>query len=552
MALVAQLTAFNLFALGLSSWIIVKLIRKFIQGSYGTPLRGPTESPSFFYGYQAQILESDIESAKLYQGWAAQYGRVFSIPWAMGKERIILMDPKAISHFFARAETGYTQPGVERQATINLIGHGILSADGDVHRRQRKYLSPSFSNATIRGITSAFYDAGYKVKAAWDSQIDASNDDCVTIEVQKWMTAVALDSIGMGGFSHNFGTVEGKEPLISTAFDTFGKSIGDSPSISPFSFLVGAFLPILMKLPIGNAKLVMQLKANLTTVGSDLIERVQKEQQLEGTDKARNDKSIIGGLIRSQDLSKAEIQGQVRGLAFAQLYSDSSCQMNTLLIAGYITTATSMTWALVELAKSPEKQTRLREELLSLGPNDPTFDQLSSVTTLPYLDAITHEILRLHPAVAETPRQCTVNDIMPLSSPITTRDGQVVSSLSIPKGALVVVPLRAINTSEMFWGPDAEEFRPERWLESEADSGANDIQSYRHILTFITGPRECLGKTFALTEFKSVLSVIIRNYILEFPDGPKTKVGQWRGILSKANVEGEVDGRVPIIVRRVN
>ncbi|KAJ7580805.1 cytochrome P450, partial [Mycena floridula] len=130
------------------------------------------------------------------------------------------------------------------------------------------------------------------------------------------------------------------------------------------------------------------------------------------------------------------------------------------------------------------------------------------------------------------------NDIVPLSSPITTRDGQVVSSVSIPKGALVVVPVRAINTSEMFWGPDAEEFRPERWLESESDSGANDIQSYRHILTFITRPRECLGKTFALTEFKSVLSVIIRNYILEFPDGPKTKVGQWRGLIAKPNVEG--------------
>ncbi|KAJ7573406.1 cytochrome P450 [Mycena floridula] len=511
MALVSQLTTFNLFALGISSWILVKLVRKFIQGSYGTPLRGPTDSPSFLYGYQAQILESEIESGKLYQGWAAQYGRVFSIPWAMGKERIILMDPKAISHFFARGETGYTQPGADRQALTNLIGHGIITADGDVHRRQRKSLSPSFSNATIRGITSAFYDAGYKVKAAWDSQLDASSDDSVTIEVQ--------ECIGMGGFSHNFGTVEGKEPLVSTALDTFGKSIGNSPLVSPFSFLVGALLPILLRLPIGKAKIVMQLKSNLITVGTDLIERVQKEKQFEGTDKAANDKSIIGGLIKSQELSKAEIQGQ---------------------------------WALIELAKSPEKQTRLREELLSLGPNDPTFDQLSSVTTLPYLDAITHEILRLHPAVAETPRECTVNDIVPLSSPITTRDGQVVSSVSIPKGALVVVPVRAINTSEMFWGPDAQEFRPERWLESESDSGANDIQSYRHILTFITGPRECLGKTFALTEFKSVLSVVIRNYILEFPDGPKTKVGQWRGLIAKPNVEGEVEGRVPIIVRRVN
>ncbi|KAJ7580804.1 cytochrome P450 [Mycena floridula] len=433
MALISQLTMFNLFALSISSWILVKLVRKFIQGSYGTPLRGPTDSPSFLYGYQAQILESEIESGKLYQGWAAQYGPStlhgsaqpgasvlkhqaalhdktpaildlvleqnpkMTHPWA--STTAIEISRQEISAMGATKangkESGYTQPGADKQALINLIGHGIIMADGDFHRRQRKSLSPSFSNVTIGGITSAFYDAGYKVKAAWDSQLDASSDDSVTIEVQKWMTAVALDSIGMGGFSHNFGTVEGKEPLVSTALDTFGKSIGNSPLVSPFSFLVGALLPILLRLPIGKAKLIMRLKSNLITVGTDLIERVQKEKQFEGTDKAANDKSVIVGLIKSQELSKAEIQGQ----------------MNTLLIAGYITTAISMTWALIELAKSPEKQTRLREELLSLGPNDPTFDQLSSVTTLPYLDAITHEILRLHPAVAETPRERIVSSL---------------------------------------------------------------------------------------------------------------------------------------------
>ncbi|KAJ7598493.1 cytochrome P450, partial [Mycena floridula] len=148
--------------------------------------------------------------------------------------------------------------------------------------------------------------------------------------------------------------------------------------------------------------------------------------------------------------------------------------------------------------KSPEKQTRLREELLSLGPNDPTITQLSSITTLPYLDAVTHEILRLRSPIAETPRESIMDDVLPLSSPITTPDGLPVSSVSIPKGVSVVVPITTINTSEMFWGSDAQEFRPERWLQAEANSGTNDIQSYRHILTFISGKRECLGKTFAL------------------------------------------------------
>ncbi|KAJ7598471.1 cytochrome P450 [Mycena floridula] len=541
MKLVAQLDSFNLIALGLSTWILFKLIQRLIRNSYATPLRGPTDSPSFLYGYQLKIVEDQNKTATLYQDWAAEYGSVFSMPWIMGEStRTVLMDPKAIAHFYARGEAGYIQTQASRNAIARMFGNGIITAEGEVHRRQRKSLTPSFSPATIRGITSVFFDAAYKLKTAWDSQLDASTHDFATIEVQKWMTAVALDSIGMGGFSHDFGTLDGKQPLIATAMDSFGKSTGNRPAISPTTIFLGTITPILLKLPIGRAKFVRRLKDSLTAVGTELVERVRKEQNIEG--KQSDDKSVIGALIKSSSndasmrLSQDEIQGQV----------------NTLLVAGYITTAVSMTWCLIELARAQEKQERLRKELLNLGSNDPTYDQLSSATTLPYFDAVVHEILRLHPAVSETNRRCNENDIVPLSTPITTRNGQVVSSIAIPKGALVVTPIRAMNTSEIIWGPDAKVFRPERWLEPNKLGLAKEIQAHHHIYTFITGPRECLGKTFALTEFKSVLSVIIRNYTFELTDGPKTKIGEWKGIIPKPNVEGQVEGRVPMIVRRVN
>jgi cytochrome P450 len=59
-------------------------------------------------------------------------------------------------------------------------------------------------------------------------------------------------------------------------------------------------------------------------------------------------------------------------------------------------------WALIELCRKPEKQQKLREELAQFVGSDPTFDQLS--TGLPYLDAISQEVLRLHPPVHETTR----------------------------------------------------------------------------------------------------------------------------------------------------
>jgi cytochrome P450 len=64
-------------------------------------------------------------------------------------------------------------------------------------------------------------------------------------------------------------------------------------------------------------------------------------------------------------------------------------------------------WALIELARNPEMQDKLRKDLARFGGADPTWDQL--VSELPYLDATVHEVLRLHPPVTETLRQVKFN-----------------------------------------------------------------------------------------------------------------------------------------------
>jgi len=83
----------------------------------------------------------------------------------------------------------------------------------------------------------------------------------------------------------------------------------------------------------------------------------------------------------------------------------------------------------------------------------------------------------------------------------------MVDSLTIVKGTLVTIPMESMNRSAAIWGEDAKVFRPSRWLENaHGENGtpakAKEIQGHRHLLTFADGPRTCLGKNFALTEFK--------------------------------------------------
>jgi cytochrome P450 len=163
-----------------------------------------------------------------------------------------------------------------------------------------------------------------------------------------------------------------------------------------------------------------------------------------------------------------------------------------------------------------------------------------------------HETLRTHPPVVETNRVAKLEDVIPLSSPITTQNGETIDSIVIPKGTRVTAPISMVNRIEAFWGPDSMEFKPERWLDSSGDSlKKNEIQGHKHILTFSDGPRICLGKAFALAEFKSVLSVLIRNFEFSFVDGVEPKLVKHTGILPRPKPEGEEKACMPLLVRRV-
>ncbi|KAF8875998.1 cytochrome P450 [Infundibulicybe gibba] len=512
----------------------------------GTTALGGPENKSVIFG-MSRFLYTAPDSGLLYEQWMEEYGPAYQLTTVLGAQQVVLCDPKAISHFFSRDTFGYERLSGFRKMIQLLVGKGVLWAEGDSHKRQRKSLAPAFSHGTIRTLIPVFFDSAYKLKDQWDSLLGANSSDGVTIEVQQ-----CLDAIGLATFGHDFHSLDGKKSPTLTALDSFGDA--NISKIAMFFHVLQFFLPIMGGIPTDRNKLFNTLSITLREILGDRLQQAKTEKAHSGNG-GSSEKSAMDVLIESESqTSKApidenELMAQMKGLLIAGYDPPASNEHHGMasFYASLPSTQNRIQWALLELCKQQEIQSQLREELLQFSDRDPTWDQF--VSGLPLLDAIVSEVLRLHPPIGELNRQATEDDIIPLGAPVQTLAGHTATRISIARGTVITIPIRCINKSVAFWGEDAKEFKPSRW-HAAAPPGSRDIHGYKHMLTYGDGPRTCLGKGFSLAITKATLAVLIRNFTFELPGGPETKIGRYLSILPRPVVEGLPGFQVPLIVRR--
>ncbi|KIO34089.1 hypothetical protein M407DRAFT_17002 [Tulasnella calospora MUT 4182] len=195
-------------------------------------------------------------------------------------------------------------------------------------------------------------------------------------------------------------------------------------------------------------------------------------------------------------------------------------QICTMLIAGHETTATSVTWLLYDLSlpQYQHVQTKLREELLTLTSERPTMEELNN---LPYLDAVVRENLRYRSVVDSTSRCAIKDDVIPVSTPYKDRKGIERMEFRIAAGEQILIPIRSLDRDKGIWGEDADEFKPERWMVGNTHPRSAEIPGVLSgVLTFLGGPRACIGYRFALMEMKVLIFTVVRGLSFELPESP--------------------------------
>ncbi|KAI0308632.1 cytochrome P450 [Amylostereum chailletii] len=194
-------------------------------------------------------------------------------------------------------------------------------------------------------------------------------------------------------------------------------------------------------------------------------------------------------------------------------------QMSTFLFAGTDTTSSALARILHMLCLHPDAQEELREELVAAGGAHGALDY-DALHGLSYLDAVCRETLRLFPPVSVVQRIAQTDTLLPLSAPILGTDNRPHTTLAIPNRTGFVLNVLGVNRDPDIWGDDADEWKPERWRTGplpESVGRARVPGVYANQMTFISGPRACIGFQFALLEMKIVLAQLIPPFRFFLP-----------------------------------
>lgn len=225
----------------------------------------------------------------------------------------------------------------------------------------------------------------------------------------------------------------------------------------------------------------------------------------------RDRKSALGGAETS--LTSVDDVPQKRRLAFLDLLIQASEngaklsdedireEVDTFMFAGHDTTATAMGWFLYCVARHPQEQQLLSDEMDDIFGDSQRMCTTQDVSRMKHLECCIKETLRLYPSIPGVMRTLT-------------REVQI-GEYRLPAGVSVALLIYGMHHNPSVYA-EPEAFRPERFV-AEHSAGRHPYA----FIPFSAGPRNCIGQKYAILELKVVLSHLIRKFVFSVADGRK-------------------------------
>jgi len=378
------------------------------------------------------------------------YGDVVFV--SLGPRRLYLLNhPDLIQEVLVTRHRSFRKSWIMQQAKY-VIGEGLLTSEGDFHRRQRKLIQPAFHRQRISAYADIMADYAARTAARWQPG--------ETVDMAQEMMRLTLSVVAKALFDAD----------VESEADEIGAALTDV--LGFFDRLLSPLAPILNKMPLPSNRRFEQALARLDAT----IYRIIEERRASNRDRG----DVLSMLLSALDEDDGGVMTdkQVRDEAL------------TLFLAGHETTAIALTWTWYLLSQHPRVEQKLHRELDAvLGGRPATLDDLPR---LEYARKVLTESMRLYPPAYMLSREA-VEDV-PLGNYV------------VPEGDIVVMSQYAIHRDPRFY-ERPETFDPDRWTPEMQER----LPRFAYF-PFGGGPRVCIGEAFAWTEGLIVLAALAQRW----------------------------------------
>ena len=384
-----------------------------------------------------------------------KYGDIVDMNLA-GWRTWLVSDMDALEQILVRDHAKFIKPPLIWRQITAVFGKGLLSSDGKLWQHQRRIAAPHFTPRVVQGYDTLIVSLARKAVDRWQ--------DDATFDIHPQMMNLMLRIVTRTMFDAD---AESEVEIMEDALNRLLEEMS-------YRFRRPVLIPDWVPLP-SNRR---YLKALAEIDG--VVDRLVKERRKQGTE-GRSD--YLSSLINSHDED-----GQP--LSHKQIRDEAV----TVLLAGHETTALTMSWAFYLLARHPDIQAKVIDEIASeLGTRDACNADLPR---LKLTQAVILESQRLYPAGWMFGREAT--------------EDCEIKGYFCPKGTQILIAPWVLHRDPRYY-EDPEAFRPERWL----DGLAQRLPRYA-FLPFGGGPRICVGHSLAMLETTLSLATILQGGSFEW------------------------------------
>ncbi|XP_021765112.1 cytokinin hydroxylase-like [Chenopodium quinoa] len=418
----------------------------------------------------SDTISHDIHSSSLpyFSQWQKLYGKVY-VYWMGVEPFLYVADPEFLKQMSGKVlAKNWGKPTVFKSDRIPMFGeYGLNMIEGNTWVRHRHIITPAFSSTNLKGMANSMVELTTKMISQWTTLLADSSK--VELDMEKEVTILAGEIIA----KTNFGISSGLGNVLLEKLRAM--------QISLFKHTRYVGVPYGQLLTMGQTLEARRLGQEIDDI---LLSIINARKKVIGVEPQHD---LLGLLLEGED----QVDGRfVRKLTTRELIDE--CK--TFFFGGHETVALAMTWTLMLLAMYPKWQDELREEIKEvIGENDNIdFTMLAGLKKMGW---VFNEVLRLYPSSPNAQRQAR-SDIQ-------------VGNVVIPNGTNIWIDVVGMHHDRALWGDDVNEFKPERFDGDSLYGGCKHKMGY---MPFGFGGRMCIGKNYALMEYKIVMSLILRRF----------------------------------------